>query len=153
VKLPPVAPTSYDTYAAACEQYAQTVEGIDAYRAFVAHWTLCAWKTLTSADLLVDTDLLGHSADYARELDAQFRARTGLAPDFGATRDLADEAKRNVARITAIDGRALRAINSAALKFVFRQFDTTNPAHAQLAETVRKKVAFANDIADQWRYY
>lgn len=153
VKLPPVAPTSYDAYAAACEQYAQTVEGSDAYRAFIALWMLCALRMLKSADLVVDTERLGQSADYASELDAQFRARTGLSPDFSATRDLADEAKRNAARMSAIDGRALRSIHSAALKFLFAQLDRTDPAQADIAETVRKKVAFANDIADEWRYY
>ncbi|MGH8780199.1 hypothetical protein [Paraburkholderia sp.] len=153
VKLPPVAPTSYDTYAAACDHYAQTVEGSDAYRAFIALWILGAWRMLKSADLVVDSDLLGQSPDHASELGARFRASTGLTPDLSATRDLVDEAKRNVRRMTAIDGRLLRPINSAALKFLFRQLDTTDALQADLAETVRKKVALANDIADEWRYY
>jgi len=153
VKLPPVAPTSYDAYAAACDHYAQTVEGSDAYRAFVALWILGVWRMLTSADLVVDTDLLGQSPDYASGLGARFRTRTGLMPDLGATRDLVDEAKRNVRRMSAIDGRVLRPINSAALKFLFSQLDRTDPVQAEIAETVRKKVALANDIAEEWRYY
>ena len=153
VKLPPVAPTSYDAYAAACDHYAQTVEGSDAYRAFIALWILCAWRMLKSADLVVDTDLLGHAPDHAAELGARFEARTGLAPDLGATRDLLDEAKRNVRRMTAIDGRLLRPIHSSALKFLFGQLDKTDRSQADLAETVRKKVALANEIADEWRYY
>lgn len=153
VKLPPVAPTSYDAYAAACDHYAQTVEGSDAYRAFIAHWILCAWRMLKSADLVVDMELLGQSPDYASQLGAQFRESTGLMPDLGATRDLADEAKRNVRRMSAIDGRVLRPINSSALKFLFAQLDRTDRLQADLAETVRKKVALANDIADEWRYY
>jgi hypothetical protein len=152
VKLPPVAPTSYDAYAAACDRYAQTVEGSEAYRAFIALWILCTWKTLQSADIIVDTDLLGQSPDHASELAAQFRASTGLAPDLSATRDLLGEAKRNVRKMSAIDGRVLRPINSAALKFLFRQLDKTDRVQADLAETVRKKVALANDIAEEWRY-
>jgi hypothetical protein len=152
VKLPPVAPTSYDAYAAACDHYAQTVEGGDAYRAFIALWILCVWRMLTSADLVVDTDLLGHAPDYTSGLDAQFRASTGLTLDLGATRDLMDEAKRNVGRMSGIDGRELRPINSAALKFLFGRLDRTDPSQAEIAETVRKKVALANDIADAWRY-
>lgn len=153
VKLPPVAPTSYEAYAAACEQYAQTVEGSDAYRAFIAHWILCVWRMLTNAELVVDTELLGQSADYAAALDARFQARTGLMPDLGETRNLVDEAKRNVRQMSAIDGRLLRPINSSALKFLFGQLDRTDPVQADLAETVRKKVALANEIADEWRYY
>ncbi|WP_296651546.1 hypothetical protein [Paraburkholderia sp.] len=153
VKLPPVAPTSYDTYAAACDQYAQTVEGSDAWRAFIALWMLCVWRTLKSADLVVDSDLLGQSPDYAAELGARFRASTGLMPDLSATRDLVGEAKRNVRRMSAIDGRVLRPINSAALKFLFKQLDKADPLQADIAETVRKKVALANEIADEWRYY
>ncbi|HEY1611490.1 MAG TPA: hypothetical protein VGG24_19665 [Paraburkholderia sp.] len=153
VKLPPVAPTSYDAYAAACDRYAQTVEGGDAYRAFIALWILCTWRMLKSADLVVDTDLLGQSPDYASTLNAQFRASTGLMPDLSATRDLVDEAKRNVRRVSAIDGRLLRPINSSALKFLFGQLDKADPVQADIAETVRKKVALANDIADEWRYY
>lgn len=152
VKLPPVSPTSYDAYAAACDRYAQTVEGSEAYRAFIALWILCVWRTLQSADVVVDTDLLGQSPDHASELAAQFRAGTGLVPDLSATRDLVGEAKRNVRRMSAIDGRVLRPINSAALKFLLRQLDKTDRVQADLAETVRKKVALANDIAEEWRY-
>ena len=153
VKLPPVAPTSYDAYAAACDHYAQTVEGDEAYRAFIAHWVLCAWRMLQGADLVVDMERLGQSPDYASELGARFQAATGLTPDLAATRDLLDEAKRGVRRMSAIDGRALRPINSSALKFLFGQLDRTDRVQADLAETVRKKVALANDIADEWRYY
>jgi len=152
VKLPPVAPTSYDAYAAACDHYAQTVDGSDAYRAFIALWMLGAWRMLTTADLVVDTERLGQSEEYASALVARFRADTGLSPDLGGTRDLLDEAKRNVRRMSAIDGRALRPINSSALKFLFGQLDRTDPVQAEIAETVRKKVALANDIADAWRY-
>jgi hypothetical protein len=55
--------------------------------------------------------------------------------------------------MSAIDGRVLRPINSTALKFLFGQLDRTDRVQADIAETVRKKVALANDIADEWRYY
>ncbi|MFC5429762.1 hypothetical protein ACFPTO_13285 [Paraburkholderia denitrificans] len=74
-------------------------------------------------------------------------------PDLSATRNLVGAAKRNVRRMSAIDGRVLRPINSAALKFLFKQLDKTDPLQADIAETVRKKVALANEIADEWRYY
>jgi len=153
VKLPPVAPTSYDAYAAACDHYAQTVEGGDAYRAFIALWMLGVLRMLKNAGLVVDTDLLGQSPDYACALGTQFQAATGLTPDLDTARDLLDEAKRNVRRMSGIDGRLLRPIHSAALKWLFAQLDRADASQANIAERVRKKVALANEIADEWRFY
>ncbi|WP_293035950.1 hypothetical protein [Paraburkholderia sp.] len=47
----------------------------------------------------------------------------------------------------------MRPTNSAALKFLFRQLDKADPLQADIAETIRKKVALANEIADERRYY
>ncbi|WGS53729.1 hypothetical protein LFL96_22040 [Paraburkholderia sp. D15] len=148
VTLPPVAPNSNeDAYALACEQYARSVEGSNAYRAFVALWMLCALKMADGVDLLVDIDQLGQSREYAGNLSAAFQAQCGLSPDFGSARDLVDETRRSAARIGGIDGRAMRAVHSAALKFLKAQ----GVSDAAFIERVREKMVLANELTDLWR--
>jgi hypothetical protein len=147
VKLPPAAPTSDDAYAMACEQYARTAEGNNAYRAFLALWILCARRMAEGVDLLVDMDLLGQSREYAATLRSAFEGQSGLSPDFGSARDLVDETRRNAARIGAIDGGSMRAVHSAALKFLKSQADVD----ATFVEQVREKMVLANELTAQWR--
>lgn len=148
VSLPPVAPSSNDdAYALACEQYARSAEGDNAYRAFVALWMLCALKMADGLDLLVDIDQLGQSRDYASQLSAAFHAQSGLAPDFGNARDLVDETRRSAARINGIDGRAMRTVHSAALKFLKAQ----GVSDMAFIERIREKMVLANELTDSWR--
>jgi len=88
VCMPPTSVTSIDEYAAACEQYVRTVEGDNAYRAFLGLWILCALRSADDADLLVDLDRLGQSPEYASALRAQVRARVDITPGFNGARDL-----------------------------------------------------------------
>lgn len=146
VRLPPAPPSvSADEYAAICEQFAHSVEGANAYRAFIALWMLCVLRVQDDVDLLIDMDRLGQSRDYADALRNAFRVSTGLTPDFGGARDLVDEAKRSAARMTKIDGRSARAIHASA--------QTWARAHAQprIAALIDEKLALANDISALWR--
>ncbi|MFM0724077.1 hypothetical protein PQQ53_10350 [Paraburkholderia strydomiana] len=145
--LPPVGSMPDDAYAAACEQYARTAEGNNAYRAFVALWILCALRMAEGVDLLVDIDRLGQSRDYAAGLRAAFEAQSGLSPDFGSARDLVEETRRSAARMAGIDGRAMRTVHSAALKFLKAQ----GGVDAVLVDVVREKMVLANELTEQWR--
>jgi hypothetical protein len=147
VSLPPAASMSDDAYAMACEQYARTAEGNNAYRAFVALWILCALRMAQGVDLLIDIDRLGQSRGYAAGLRAGFESQSGLSPDFGSARDLVEETRRSAARIAGIDGRSMRAVHSAALKFL----KTQGGVDAGLVDVVREKVVLANELIDQWR--
>ncbi|MFM0395514.1 hypothetical protein [Paraburkholderia phytofirmans] len=147
VSLPPSAPTSDNAYAMACEQYARTAEGNNAYRAFVALWILCALRMAGGVDLLIDMDRLGTSRDYAAGLRAGFETQSGLSPAFGSARDLVDETRRGAARMSGIDGRAMRAVHSAALKFLKAQ----GAADAAFVEVIREKMVLANELTDAWR--
>lgn len=155
VSLPPLesqsgpqsGPQSDDAYALACEQYARTAEGNNAYRAFVALWILGALRFAQGVDLLVDIDRLGQSRDYAASLRAEFDAHCGLAPEFGNARDLVEETRRSAARMSGIDGRAIRAVHSAALKFLKAQ----GGVDAALVEVIRQKIVLANELTEQWR--
>jgi hypothetical protein len=146
VSLPPVASMSDDAYAMACEQYARTAEGNNAYRAFIALWILGALRMVQGVDLLVDIDRLGQSRDYAAGLRAQFQTQSGLLPDFGNARDLVEETRRSVARIVGIDGRSMRAVHSAALKFLKAQ----SGLDAGLVDVVRAKMVLANELTEHW---
>jgi hypothetical protein len=152
VKLPPVATSSHEAYAAACDSYAQTVEGSEAYKAFVALWILNAWRMLGEIDLLVDTDRLGQSPTYAAELSTQFRDHTGVGPDFNGARNLVEEAKRNARRVSGIDGRLLRAVHFSAQKFLLARMEASGSSRADIIDMVRRKFALANEIAGEWRY-
>ena len=147
VKLPPAVPASDDAYAMACEQYARSAEGNNAYRAFVALWILGACRMGQGVDLLVDMDLPGQSRDYAASLRAGFEAQSGLSPDFSGARDLVEETRRSAARIGGIDGGATRAVHSAALKFLKAQ----GGVDAAFVERVREKMVLANELTAQWR--
>jgi hypothetical protein len=147
VSLPPVAPTSDDTYAMACEHYARTAEGDNAYRAFIALWILGALRMAQGVDLLIDIDRLGTSREYAAQLRAGFEAQSGLSPDFSAARDLLDETRRSAARMAGIDGGALRTVHSAAFKFLKAQTGTD----AAFVEVVREKMLLANELTETWR--
>ncbi|MGC2036829.1 hypothetical protein [Paraburkholderia caledonica] len=147
VKLPPATPASDDAYAMACEQYARSAEGNNAYRAFVALWILCAWRMGQGVDLLIDMDQLGQSREYAARLRASFEAQSGLSPDFSGARDLVEETRRNAARIGAIDGGSMRAVHSAALKFLKAQ----SGMEAAFIERVREQMVLANELTAQWR--
>jgi hypothetical protein len=151
VSLPPVAPASVEEYAAACEQYARTAEGGNAYRAFVALWILCASRMVDGVDLVIDVDRLGQSPVYASELQAQFCAQTNVTPDFSGTRDLVEEAKRGVRRIAGIDGRSMRSINFSAQKFLLSQIDGSRDSQKGIAEVIREKLSLADEISGQWR--
>ncbi|MCC8394610.1 hypothetical protein LJ656_18625 [Paraburkholderia sp. MMS20-SJTR3] len=147
VRLPPLAPTTEDAYALGCEQYARTVDSDNAYRAFIALWILCALRMGEGVDLLVDMDRLGNSREYAAGLRAEFAAQCGLTPEFGSARDLLEETRRGAARMTGIDGGALRAVHSAALKFLKSQ----PGIEAGFVEVVRQKMVLANELTEAWR--
>ena len=147
VRLPPAPPTPDDAYAAACEQFARTVDSDNAYRAFIALWILCALRMGEGVDLLVDMERLGESREYASGLRAAFDAQCGLLPDFTSARDLVVETRRSAARMTGIDGGALRAVHSAALKFLKAQAGVD----AAFVEVVRQKMVLANELTETWR--
>ncbi|WP_233835878.1 hypothetical protein [Paraburkholderia sp. ZP32-5] len=151
VSLPPLASMPDDAYAVACEQYARTVNSDNAYRAFIALWILCALRMGKSegegVDLLIDMDRLGQSREYGAGLRAAFDARCGLSPEFGNARDLVEETRRSAARMTGIDGGALRAVHSAALKFLKAQ----GGIDASFVEVVRQKMVLANELTEAWR--
>ncbi|MBW9102534.1 hypothetical protein [Paraburkholderia phenoliruptrix] len=147
VKLPPAAPASDDAYALACEHYARSAEGNNAYRAFVALWVLGAYRMGQGVDLVVDMDLLGQSREYAAGLRAGFEAHSALSPDFSSARDLLEETRRSAARMSSIDGLAMRSVHSAALKFLKMQ----SGVDAAFVERVREKMVLANELTAQWR--
>jgi hypothetical protein len=147
VSLPPAMSLPEDAYAMACEQYARTAEGNNAYRAFVALWILGALRMTQGVDLLIDIDRLGQSRDYAADLRAQFQTQSGVSPDFSNARDLVEETRRSAARMAGIDGRAMRVVHSAALKFLKAQ----SGLDASLVEVVREKMVLANELTDSWR--
>jgi hypothetical protein len=156
VRLPPDAPTSDDAYAAVCEQYARTIGGIEAYRAFIALWTLSALRMANAADLVVDIDRLGGEPAYAAESAQQFGARSGVAPRFDDARDLVDELRRTPSRVTGIDGWSMRAVHSAVLKFIDTHLASSPTATGaattpDIAALVRDKLALAAAIAEPWR--
>jgi hypothetical protein len=152
VRLPPGAPASHDAYAAACEQFARTVEGDNAYRAFVALWTLCTWRMLGHVDVMVDMDELGALPAAAPDVRAQLQAHAGVAPDLGDARNLVDEAMRHAKRMAGIDGRALRAVNFAAQTFLLSHLDDAQRAQPDMAAQVEKKRALADELCAQWRF-
>jgi hypothetical protein len=151
VRLPPTPVTAIDEYAAACEQYVRTVEGDNAYRAFVALWSLCALRSVDDADLLVDLDRLGQSPEYASALRAQVRAQADITPGFNGARDLVAETRRNVARMKGIDGRLIRPIHASALNFMASQKDPMR-SKPDVTEVIKEKLALASDLSEQWRY-
>jgi hypothetical protein len=147
VRLPPLPPMPEDAYAVACEQFARTVDSDNAYRAFIALWILCALRMGEGVDLLIDMERLGESREYASGLRAAFEAQCGLLPDFTSARDLVVETRRSAARMTGIDGGALRAVHSAALKFL----KTQAGVDAAFVEVVRQKMVLANELTETWR--
>jgi hypothetical protein len=151
VRLSPAPVTAIDEYAAACEQYVRTVEGDNAYRAFLALWILCALRSADDADLLIDLDRLGQSPEYASELRAQVRAQAGITPGFNGARDLVAETRRNAARMKGIDGRLLRPINASALNFIASQKGSTR-SRTDFIEIIKEKLALASELSEQWRY-
>jgi hypothetical protein len=155
VSMPSAVPASLDQYAAACEQFANTVEGTNAYRAFVAMWILCSLRMVGdgAADLLIDMDRIGEPATYASEMHAQVHERTHLKPDFSGARDLIKESHRRASLIQGIDGRLLRPINASAQKFLLSKIDRSPESPAGIVEVIREKLSLANQISDSWRYY
>jgi hypothetical protein len=154
VRLPPDAPTSDDAYAAVCEQYARSVEGTNAYRAFIALWTLSAARMPDATDKVLDIDRLGLDRAYAAHAAADFQTRTGMVPRFDDARDLVDELKRTPERITGIDGYSMRAVHAAAQKFISAHShagDLRDADTASVAELVRAKLALAGTISEAWR--
>jgi hypothetical protein len=147
VSLPPVMSLPDDAYAMACEQYARTAEGNNAYRAFVALWILGALRMTQGVDLLIDIDRLGQSRDYAAGLREQFQTQSGVSPDFGNARDLVEETRGSAARMAGIDGRAMRVVHSAALKFLKAQ----SGLDPSIVEVVREKMMLANELTELWR--
>jgi hypothetical protein len=151
VRLPPTPVTSIDDYAAACEQYVRTVEGDNAYRAFLALWILCAWRSADDADLLVDLDRLGQSPEYGSALRAQVRAQVDITPSFNGARDLVAETRRNAARMKGIDGRLIRPIHASALNFMASQKGSMG-SRTDVTEVIKEKLALARELSEQWRY-
>ncbi|MGF6602012.1 hypothetical protein P3T23_006764 [Paraburkholderia sp. GAS448] len=151
VSLPSFAGASVEEYAAACEQYAHTAEGSNAYRAFVALWILCASRIEDGADLVIDMDRLGQSPVYTSELRAQFRAQANVTPDFSGARDLVDETRRCVTRIKGIDGQSIRSINYVAQKFLLSQIDGSHDSQTGVAKLIGEKLSLADELSGQWR--
>lgn len=148
VTLPPGAPTSVESYAALCDQYARTVEGLQAYRAFLALWVLCASRLTDDIELTVDMDRVGRIPEYAGELREQFRVHAEVSPDFSGARNLVGEAAHLADRVKGIDGGALRPVHSSAQKFIQSQ---ATDSQKQLVETVREKLILASEISASWR--
>jgi hypothetical protein len=151
VRLPPTPVTSIDEYAAACEQYVRTVEGDNAYRAFLALWILCALRSADDADLLIDLDRLGQSPEYSSALRAQVRAQVDITPGFNGARDLVAETRRNAARMKGIDGRLIRPIHASALNFMASQKGSMG-SRTGVTEVIKEKLALARELSEQWRY-
>ncbi|MFC0399827.1 hypothetical protein [Paraburkholderia rhizosphaerae] len=158
VRLPDDSSASEDAYAAVCEQYARTIEGAHAYRAFIALWALCALRIANAADIVLDIDRLGNEPAYAAESAAGFAARSGVTPRFDDARDLVDELKRTPARIAGIDGWSMRTVHNAVVKFI--EAHVASPQSEQSAQSahtpdvaalVREKLALAAAISEPWR--
>ncbi|HEY4353606.1 MAG TPA: hypothetical protein VGN31_20435 [Paraburkholderia sp.] len=156
VRLPPDAPTSDDAYAAVCEQYARTIEGTQAYRAFIALWALAAVRMANAADIVIDIDRVGRDRAYAADSAAQLAAKSGVAPRLDDARDLVDELKRTPARVAGIDGWSVRAVHGAVQKFVDAHVLGSQAAAASVqapdvAALVREKLALAAAVSEPWR--
>jgi hypothetical protein len=151
VQLPPGAPGSVEDYAALCEQYVRTVEGINAYRAFLALWTLAAVRMIDDVDLVIDVDRLGQVPAYAPELRAQIRLHTDAIPAFNGAKDLVGETRQSATRIKGIDGRMTRSVHFAVDKFVLSRRGSPD-ARAAVVESIREKLTLATELAEQWRY-
>lgn len=151
VRLPSSACASVDEYAAVCEQYARTAEGSNAYRAFVALWSLCALRIAEGSDLVIDMDRIGQSPEYACELRAQFRMHANVTPDFGGARDLVGEAKRRAVQMAGIDGRSIRLTNSLAEKFLLSRVNALYESQTGAAKVIREKLSLADEVAERWR--
>ncbi|CAB3762324.1 hypothetical protein [Paraburkholderia solisilvae] len=152
VRLPEQAPSSDDAYAAVCEQYARTIEGTQAYRAFIALWALSALRMGHAAQTVLDIDRLGSDRAYAADSAAQLAAHTGVAPRFDDARDLVDELKRTPSRLTGIDGWSIRAVHGAVQKFIDAHIGSVHAAPVpDVAALVREKLALAATISEPWR--
>jgi hypothetical protein len=152
VRLPPAPVTSIDEYAAACEQFVRTVDGDNAYRAFLAVWMLSAMRSADEADLLVDVDRLGQSPEYALALRAQVRGQVAITPDFSAARDLVAQMKGNASLMKGIDGRSIKSIHASALGFMVSKRGASGPG-TDGAELIKEKLVLARELSEQWRYY
>ena len=150
VRLPPDPPVSMEQYAAVCEQYARTAEGTNAYRAFVALWILAVSRMRDDQDLVLDIDEVGQSPSYAADLRAQFIAQADVAPDFSGARNLVDETRQSATRMVGVDGGAIRAIHSAAMKFLVSE-GGPDKAQAKVLELAREKLALAGELSQRWR--
>jgi hypothetical protein len=151
VQLPPGAPGSADEYAALCEQYVRTAEGINAYRAFLALWMLGAMRMIDDADLVIDVDRLGQAPTYASELRAHIRLQTDAIPAFNGAKDLVEETRRSASRMKGIDGRTARNVHFQMEKFMLSQRGSPD-ARAGIVEMIREKLALATELSEQWRY-
>lgn len=151
VRLPSTPVSSIDEYAATCEHYVRTVEGDNAYRAFLALWILCALRSAGDADLLVDIDRLGQSPEYASALHAQVRAQVDIAPGFSGARNLVMETRRSSRRMKGIDGRLIRPVHFSAQNFIASVQGSTG-TRTDIAETVKEKLSLATELSEQWRY-
>jgi hypothetical protein len=151
VRLPSTPVSSIDEYAATCEHYVRTVEGDNAYRAFLALWILCALRSAGDADLLVDVDRLGQSPEYASALHAQVRAQVDIAPGFSGARNLVMETRRSSRRMKGIDGRLIRPVHFSAQNF-FASVQGSTGTRTDIAETVKEKLSLATELSEQWRY-
>jgi hypothetical protein len=151
VQLPHGTPGSVEDYAALCEQYVRTVEGINAYRAFLALWTLGALRMIDDADLLIDVDGLGQVPAYAAELRAQIRLHTDAIPAFNGAKDLVEETRRSATRIKGIDGRLTRSVHFSMEKFMLSQRGSPDP-RAKIVESIREKLVLATELSGQWRF-
>jgi hypothetical protein len=150
VQLPSLAMMSPDDYALACERYVRTVAGDNAYRAFVAVWTLAALRA-THADLAIDIDRLGQSPDYAALVNAQVGALSGLSPGFGGARDLVAETRRASTRMKQIDGRVVAPVHSTALTFLACESDSFGQ-RSDMVDTIKAKLMLARELSEPWRY-
>jgi hypothetical protein len=148
VQLPPLAGGSNEDYAAACEHYVRTVDGLNAYRAFLALWILCASRMIDDVDLVIDIDRLGQEPAYATELRAQIRSYTEAIPAFNGAKDLVEETRRSASRMKGIDGRSTRPVDFAAGKLLRSQ----GGSKADVVELIREKLALAGELSEQWRY-
>lgn len=151
----PIAPAmstfSAEEYAVLCEQYVRTVDGDNAYRAFMALWILSAARMAQSADVVIDQDRLGTSKEYVAALRDTFTARTRVSPDFNSARNLVEETRRSATRMKGIDGRSARPIHSLAQKFMVSQKSMV-ALQADVSELVREKLVLASELSEQWRY-
>ena len=151
VRLPPTPASSIDEYAETCEQYVRTVEGDNAYRAFLALWILCALRSVADANLLIDMDRLGQSPEYASALHAQVRSRVDIAPSFSGARKLVMETRDHSRRMKGIDGRLIRPVHFSAQNFIASMQGSTG-TRTDVVETIKEKLSLAAELSEQWRY-